>query len=29
MTKPIVNLIDYNPNWEKQFEYEKKEFLML
>ncbi|MCM3444244.1 GrpB family protein [Metabacillus halosaccharovorans] len=27
MTKPIVNLIDYNPNWEKQFEYEKKRIL--
>ncbi|WP_080846278.1 GrpB family protein [Cytobacillus gottheilii] len=24
MTKPIVNLSDYNLNWEKQFEYEKK-----
>ena len=27
MTKPIVNLSDYNPNWEKQYEYEKKRIL--
>lgn len=24
MRKPIVNLSDYNLNWEKEFEYEKK-----
>lgn len=24
MTKPIVNLSDYNPKWENEFEYEKK-----
>lgn len=23
MTKPIVNLSEYNPDWEKQFEYER------
>ncbi|MCQ6268668.1 GrpB family protein [Fictibacillus sp. WQ 8-8] len=27
MTKPIVNLIDYNPNWEKQYEYEENRIL--
>lgn len=27
MMKPVVNLIDHNPNWEKQFEYEKKGIL--
>ena len=25
--KPVVNLIKYNPNWEMQFEYEKKRIL--
>jgi GrpB-like predicted nucleotidyltransferase (UPF0157 family) len=27
MMKPIVNLSEYNPNWEKQFEYEKNRIL--
>ncbi len=27
MTKPIVHLSDYNPHWEKQFEYEKNKIL--
>lgn len=27
MTMPIVNLSDYNPNWEKDFEYERKRIL--
>ncbi|RSL35421.1 GrpB family protein [Salibacterium salarium] len=27
MIKPIVNISDYNPNWEKEFEYEKKRIL--
>ncbi|SFB98733.1 GrpB protein [Bacillus sp. OV322] len=27
MTKPIVNLSDYDPNWGKQFDYEQKRIL--
>ncbi|WP_067841748.1 GrpB family protein [Amphibacillus sediminis] len=27
MTKSIVNLSEYNPNWEKQFEYEKNRII--
>lgn len=27
MTKPIVNLSEYSPDWEKQFEYEEKRIL--
>ncbi|MRG87199.1 GrpB family protein [Salinibacillus xinjiangensis] len=27
MTKPIVNLEKYNPDWPKQYEYEKKRIL--
>ncbi len=27
MTKPIVVLSNYNPNWENQFGYEKERIL--